>query len=80
MTCGAEKRCWKDVHHPNPYPGEFRDAVVNVARGREPGQTIKQIASDLGIPASCLRNLMRQSAAEDGSRPGITAVGERRAR
>lgn len=27
---------------PKPYPQEFRDDVVNVARNREPGQTIKQ--------------------------------------
>ncbi|MEX5270698.1 hypothetical protein [Kocuria sabuli] len=29
---------------PEPCPGEFRDDVVNVARGREPGQTIDRIA------------------------------------
>jgi transposase len=40
---------------PKPYPKEFRDDV-NVARGREPGQTIKQIAADFGIAESCLRN------------------------
>ena len=30
---------------PKPFPKEFRDDVVNVARNREPGQTIKQIES-----------------------------------
>ena len=34
---------------PKPHPQEFRDDVVNVARNREPGQTIKQIAADFGI-------------------------------
>jgi hypothetical protein len=36
---------------PKPYPKEFRDDVVSVARTREPGQTIKQIAADFGIAA-----------------------------
>ena len=39
---------------PKPYPKEFRDDVVNVARSREPGQTIKQIAADFGIAESCV--------------------------
>ena len=40
---------------PEPFPKEYRDDVVNVARKREPGQTIKQIAADFGIAESCLR-------------------------
>ncbi len=59
---------------PKPYPKEFRDDVVNVARSREPGQTIKQIAADFGIVESCLRNWMRQADVEDGLIPGTTAV------
>ncbi|WP_420481541.1 transposase [Actinopolymorpha pittospori] len=51
---------------PKPYPKEFRDDVVNVARRREPGQTIKQVAADFGIAESCLRNWMRQADVEDG--------------
>lgn len=43
---------------------------MNVARNREPGQTINQIASDFGIAESCLRNWMRQA----GARPGTTAA------
>ena len=31
-----------------PYPQEFRDDVVRVARNREPGATIEQIAKDFG--------------------------------
>ena len=34
---------------PKPYPKEFRDDVVSVARNREPGQHLKQIAADFGI-------------------------------
>jgi transposase len=59
---------------PKPYPEEFRQDVVNVARGREPGQTIKQIATDFGIAESCLRNWMRQADVEDGLKPGTTGA------
>ena len=58
---------------PKPFPKEFRDDVVNVARRREPGQTIKQIAADFGIAESCLRNWLRQADVEDGLKPGTTA-------
>ncbi|EDY43144.1 hypothetical protein SSBG_01106 [Streptomyces sp. SPB074] len=30
---------------PKPYPKEFREDVVRVARNREPGVTLEQIAS-----------------------------------
>jgi transposase len=59
---------------PKPYPQEFRDDVVNVARNREFGQTIKQIAADFGIAESCLRNWMRAADVADGARPGTTAA------
>ncbi|WGY04957.1 IS3 family transposase (plasmid) [Nocardioides sp. QY071] len=59
---------------PKPYPKEFRDDVVNVARNREPGQTIKQIAADFGIAESCLRNWLQQADVEDGLKPGTTAA------
>ncbi|WP_295688864.1 transposase [uncultured Brevibacterium sp.] len=58
---------------PKPHPQEFRDDVVNVARNREPGQTIKQIASDFGIAESCLRNWMRRADIENDSTSGTTA-------
>ena len=56
-----------------PHPKEFRDDVVNVARNREPGQTLKQIATDFGVAESCLRNWLRQADVEDGIKPGTTA-------
>jgi transposase-like protein len=59
---------------PQPYPKEFREDVVGVARGREPGQTIKQIAADFGIAESCLRNWMRSAEVEAGLKPGTTAA------
>ena len=51
---------------PKPYPQEFRDDVVSVARRREAGQTIKQIAADFGIAQSRLRNWMRAADVDDG--------------
>ncbi len=59
---------------PKPYPKEFRDDVVNVARNREPGQHLKQIAADFGISESCLTNWMKAADVEDGVKPGTTAV------
>ncbi len=60
---------------PKPYPKEFRDDVVNVARNREPGQHLKQIAADFGISESCLTNWMKAADVEEGVKPG-TGAGE----
>jgi transposase len=59
---------------PKPFPKEFREDVVRVARNREPGQSLKQIATDFGIAESCLRNWMRRADVEDGVKPGTTAA------
>lgn len=59
---------------PKPYPQEFRDDVVHVARNREPGQSLKQIAADFGIAESCLRTWMRKADIDDGHRPDATAA------
>ena len=63
---------------PKPYPKEFRDDVVSVARNREPGQHLKQIAADFGISESCLTNWMKAADVEEGVKPGTTSGGERR--
>ena len=55
---------------PKPYPREFRDDVVAVARKGE--APLKQIAKDFGISESCLSNWMRAADVEDGRRPGVT--------
>ena len=59
---------------PKPYPKEFREDVVAVARRQEDGVTIKQIATDFGISETCLQNWLRQADVEDGYRPGATAT------
>lgn len=58
---------------PKPYPKEFRDDVVRVARNREPGQQLKQIAADFGISESCLAIWLKAADVEDGITPGSTA-------
>lgn len=49
---------------PGPYPREFREEVVAVARGRESGVTITQIATDFGISEATLQNWLRQADVE----------------
>ena len=58
---------------PKPYPKEFRDDVVRVARSREPGVHLKQIAADFGISESCLNNWLAKADREDGVRLGDPA-------
>ncbi|ASR55249.1 transposase [Cellulomonas sp. PSBB021] len=55
---------------PRPYPKEFRDDVVAIARRGE--APVSQIAKDFGISDSCLRNWMHAADVEDGNRPGVT--------
>lgn len=57
---------------PKPYPKEFREDVVRVARGREPGVTLEQIASDFGVHPMTLQKWLRRAAIDDGDRPGVT--------
>lgn len=57
---------------PKPYPQEFRDDVVRVARGRPDGVTLEQVAADFGIPAMTLSKWMRHAAIDEGDRPGAT--------
>ncbi|MCO1657119.1 IS3 family transposase [Pseudonocardia humida] len=59
---------------PKPYPQEFRDDVVRVARERESGQTLRQIATDFGISESCLVNWLKAADLADGGRPAAAAA------
>lgn len=53
-----------------PYPKEFRDDVVAVARkGHAP---MSQVAKDFGISEGSLRNWMQKADIEDGHRPGLS--------
>ena len=55
---------------PKPYPSEFRDDVVRVARNRESGVTIEQIAKDFGVHTMTLQKWLQRGAVDDGVRPG----------
>ena len=59
---------------PKPYPKEFREDVIRVARGREPGVNLKDVAADFGISESCLNNWLKRADIEDGVQSGTTAA------
>ncbi|WP_324192983.1 transposase [Nocardia cyriacigeorgica] len=58
---------------PKPYPREFRDDVVRVARNRDYGVTLEQVAADFGIHPMTLSKWMRQTDVDDGVKPGTTS-------
>ncbi|WP_018219736.1 IS3 family transposase [Salinispora pacifica] len=60
---------------PKPYPREFRDDVVRVARDREAGVTVEQIAKDFGVHPMTLFKWLRQADIDAGAKPG-TPSGE----
>jgi len=56
---------------PRSHPPEFRQRAVELARLRE--KPTAQIAADLGISDSCLRNWIRQADIDDGRRDGVSS-------
>ncbi len=56
---------------PRPHPPEFRQRAVELARLRE--KPVAEIARDLGISDSCLRNWLAQADVDDGARPGLSS-------
>ncbi|WP_344007336.1 IS3 family transposase [Streptomyces thermocarboxydovorans] len=58
---------------PKPYPEEFRQDVVRVARNRGPGVTVEQVATDFGVHPMTLWKWMRRADINDGSKPGVTS-------
>jgi transposase len=57
---------------PKPYPEEFREDVVRVARNRGPGVTVEQVAADFGVHAMTLWKWMHRADIDDGVKPGTT--------
>lgn len=55
---------------PAPYPPEFKQRAVEMARRRE--KPIAQLAKELGVAESGLRRWMDQADIEDGHKPGLT--------
>ncbi|MFF7442713.1 IS3 family transposase [Streptomyces sp. NPDC008122] len=58
---------------PKPYPEEFRQDVVRVARNRGPGVTVEQVATDFGVHPMTLWKWMRRADIDDGAKPGISS-------
>ena len=65
---------------PKPYPSEFRDDVVRVAKSREPGVTIEQIARDFGVHPMTLTKWMRSAQEATGSGAQLQELRELRRR
>ena len=59
---------------PKPYPQEFREDVVKIARGRPEGVTLEQIAADFAIHPMTLSKWLRTAAVDAGERPGVTTT------
>lgn len=58
---------------PAPHPPEFRRRAVELAQLRE--KPVAEIAKDLGISESCLRNWMSQADINEGRKEGLTGEG-----
>ena len=59
---------------PGPFPKEFLEDVIRVARAREPDHTLRQIAADFGVSESCLTNWLAAADREDDVKPGPTSA------
>ena len=63
---------WKDDIMPKPYPAEFREDIVRVARSRPRGVTLEQIATDFGIHPMTLQKWLRRADIDEGVKSGRT--------
>lgn len=59
---------------PKPYPREFGDDVVRVARRGEPGVRVEQIAKDFGVHPMTLFKWLRQADVDEGATPGLAGT------
>lgn len=55
-----------------PYPREFREDVVRVARNRDQGVTLEQVATDFGIHPITLSKWLRRADIDEGVKPGVS--------
>ena len=62
---------------PAPHPPEFRQRAIDLARSKV--KPVAEIAKDLSISESCLRNWLAQADADDGdTKPGRLSTDEKR--
>ena len=59
---------------PKPFPKEYREDVLRVAKNREPGVAIAQIAKDFGIHPGTLDNWRRAARVDAGEQTGSTTT------
>ena len=59
---------------PSPIPGSSARDVIRVARNREPGVRIKDVAADFGITESCLTNWLARADRDEGRKEGPTSA------
>lgn len=57
---------------PGPHPPEFRRRAIELARERL--KPVSELAKDLGISESCLRNWVQQADIDEGRREGLTTA------
>lgn len=57
---------------PRPHPPEFRRRAVELAR--EKAKPVSDLARDLGISESCLRNWVSKADVDEGRRDGTTSA------
>lgn len=60
---------------PRAHPPEFRQRAIELARMRE--KPVSEIAADLGISDSCLRNWVTQADRDEGRRSDGLSSAER---
>lgn len=61
---------------PVPHPPEFRRRAVELAR--EGSKPVSELAKDLGISQSCLRNWMAQADADENGSPTRLSSAEKK--
>lgn len=71
LTDRSQTNRWIEA---KPYPQEFRDDVVRVARDRGEGVTIEQVAKDFGVHPMTLHKWMRRADIDEGRSAGVSAT------
>lgn len=56
---------------PAPFPPEFKRRAVELTR--ESDKSVSQVARELGVSASGLRNWVAQADIDDGRKPGLSS-------
>ena len=72
VTCVDSVSAGKDVTMPAAHPTEFRQRAVELARTG--GKPVAQLAKDLGVSESCLRNWMNQADTDDNGGTKLTSA------